>query len=251
VIRHAHGFTLVELLVAMAVMATVGCAFVSLTVAGQSIARLQPEIADQQQRARMAVQALASDLARAGTGVERGVQAGPLGRYFRPVEPSADGGVTIWYVSGRDVEATLTAPLSAADVSVSVDTPSAFSPGSAAIVYDRSGCHDLVRVTAVTDTTIVIDAATRRCAYDSGAALAEVEVRTYRVDPAARQLQRRDETTGSTLPLLDNVAGMDLEYLDGARRLRIVVRVSSSVRRPDLPDLPVVFDVLAPNLWLS
>jgi len=72
------GFTLVELLIATAIMTTVSGAFVSLILSAQSIARTQPEAADQQQRARMAVQALAADVARAGGGLDRGANAGPL-----------------------------------------------------------------------------------------------------------------------------------------------------------------------------
>jgi prepilin-type N-terminal cleavage/methylation domain-containing protein len=97
----ARGFTLVELLVAMAIAVTLGGAVVSLIVAGQWIASAQPEAADAQQRARVAVQALSVDLARAGAGVERGALSGPLVRFFPAIGPSADGGVTIWYVSGR------------------------------------------------------------------------------------------------------------------------------------------------------
>ena len=89
---------LIEVLIAMAIMTAAGCAFVSLIVIAQSIARVQPEAADQQQRARMAVQALAADVARAGAGVDRGAQAGPLGRYFSPLQVSADGSITVWYV---------------------------------------------------------------------------------------------------------------------------------------------------------
>ena len=106
-----HGFTLIEVLIAMAIMTAAGCAFVSLIVIAQSIARVQPEAADQQQRARMAVQALAADVARAGAGVDRGAQAGPLGRYFSPLQVSADGSITVWYMSSRTAQAQLTAGL--------------------------------------------------------------------------------------------------------------------------------------------
>ena len=100
-----HGFTLIEVLIAMAIMTAAGCAFVSLIVIAQSIARVQPEAADQQQRARMAVQALAADVARAGAGVDRGAQAGPLGRYFSPLQVAADGCLPVWYVSSRTAPA--------------------------------------------------------------------------------------------------------------------------------------------------
>ena len=56
--RHG-GFSLVEVLVAMAIGTAAAGALVSLVVAGQSIARLQPEAADLQQRARIATHVLA------------------------------------------------------------------------------------------------------------------------------------------------------------------------------------------------
>jgi prepilin-type N-terminal cleavage/methylation domain-containing protein len=249
--RAARGFTLVELLMAMAVMATIGSAFVSLIVAGQSIARAQPEIADQQQRARMAIQALAADLARAGTGVDRGRQAGPLGRFFPPIDVSPGDAIRIWYASIRGVQASLSAPLANGDMAVAVDAPSGFTAGSTAIVFDQSGCHDLLRVTGVSGPLLVVAAAARSCEYAAGATVAAGEVRTYLVDPVARQLQRRDEATGLTLPLLDNIARMSVESLDGGGRVRISLQVAPAAPRPDVRDLVVAFDVMVPNAWLS
>ena len=248
--RRSNGFTLIEVLIATAIMATAGCAFVSLIVSAQSIARVQPDAADQQQRARMAVQALAADVARAGAGVDRGTQAGPLGRYFSPLQVSPDGSITVWYVSSRIAQATLTAALPRGETSVVVDAPAAFAAGTAAIVFDRTGCHDLVRVTDVTETLLVVNPAPRMCAYAEGAAIAQAEVRTYRVDPAARQLQRRDEVTGSTLPILDGVSRLQVEPVDGARRMRISLQVTPGSSR-ELRPLAVSFDVMVMNLWLS
>ena len=65
-----NGFSVIELLVAMAVMTTCMAAMLSLVVTGQSIARRQPEAADQQQRARAARQTIGNALARAGAGGE-------------------------------------------------------------------------------------------------------------------------------------------------------------------------------------
>jgi prepilin-type N-terminal cleavage/methylation domain-containing protein len=245
----SFGFTLIELLTAMAIMTLVGCAFVSMIVSAQSIARVQPEAADQQQRARLAVQALAADLARAGTGVDRGAQAGPLGRYFSPLQVSPEGAVTVWYVSSRTAQAKLAAGLPRGETALVIDAPAVFVPGATAIVYDTTGCHDLLRVTGVAETVLVVSGPPRMCAYAEGAAIAEAEVRTYRVDAAARQLLRRDEVTGSTLPLLDGVSRMQVDAVDGARRLRIALQIAPGSSR-DLRELGLSFDVMVPNLWL-
>ena len=59
------------------------------------------------------------------------------------------------------------------------------------------GCHDVLRVDAVDRDRRSRSARARAaCAYAAGAAIAQGEVRTYRVDTAARQLLRRDEATG-------------------------------------------------------
>jgi prepilin-type N-terminal cleavage/methylation domain-containing protein len=247
----ARGFTLIELLIAMAIMTTVGAALVSLIVAGESIASAQPEAADQQQRARIAVQALTADIARAGTGVDRGPQAGPLGRYFPAIEPSADGGITIWYVSSRAAQTTLSAPLARGAPTAAVDDPSAFTAGSTALVFDAHGCRDVLRVDDVAGAVLLLGGSLRSCDYAPGTAIAQGEVRTYHLDPVARQLLRRDEATGGSVPLLDQVTGMSVAYLDSGRRVRISVRVATAAPRPRVPDLGIVFDVSVPNLWLS
>ena len=94
--RRADGFSLIELLIAMAIMIVFGGALLSLVRAGESMARMQPEAADVQQRARIALQVLGSELAFAGAGLDRGPLAGPLAQFFAPAAPSADGGITIW-----------------------------------------------------------------------------------------------------------------------------------------------------------
>ena len=85
-------------------------------------------------------------------------------------------------------------------------------------------------------------------ALPSWAAVAQGEVRTYRVDPATRQLLRRDEATGATVPVLDNVTAMTVEYLDAGRLVRITLRLASATSDPLTPALDISFDVRPPNL---
>lgn len=248
--RRAAGFTLVEILIAMALMVTFSGALLSLIMAGQSMARAQPDAADVQQRARVALQTLSAELALAGAGLDRGPRAGPLAHYFPPVEPSPDGGVTIWYVSSRRAQTTLTGPLAPGATDALVET-SAFSPASTGIVFDSHGCRDVVRIDAVGPTWLQVRAGSRGCAYAPGDAIAEGEVRTYRVDAATRQLLRRDEATGVSVPVLDNVAAMTIEYLDGGRRIRATLRLAPATPDPRVPDFEVSFDVWPPNLQMQ
>ena len=65
------------------------------------------------------------------------------------------------------------------------------------------------------------------------------EVRTYRVDAGARQLLRRDEATGATVPVLDNVSAMAVEYLDGGRRIRVTLRLAPATPDPRVPEFEI------------
>jgi prepilin-type N-terminal cleavage/methylation domain-containing protein len=252
------GFSLIELLVAMAVMVSVSGALLSLIVAGQSIARAQPEAADLQQRARVALQTLGAELALAGAGLDRGPLAGALVHFFPPVVRSDEGGLTVWYVSSREAQGTLAAPLAAGATDVVLasagNCPSgfagcAFTPDTTAIVFDARGCRDVVRIVDVSAMSLQVKGMRRGCDYSVGAAIAEGEVRTYRVDPATRQLLRRDEATGATLPVLDNIAAMNVEVLGAGRRARVTLRVAAaSASGPMVPDLAISYDVVPPNL---
>ena len=255
--RRTGGFSLIELLIAMAVMVTFTGALLSLVLAGETIARMQPEAADVQQRARIALQTLGAELGLAGAGLDRGPQAGSLSQYFAPIGPSFDGGLTIWYVSSREAQTTLAAPLlpGATDAVLengppcpASDPACAFTPASTAIVFDDRGCRDVLRVDAVTTTSLQVRAGSRACAYQPGAAVAQAEVRTYRVDAVTRQLLRRDEATGITVPVLDSVAGLAVEYLDGGRLVRLTLTIAAAVPNPRVPDFVLTHDVRPPNL---
>jgi prepilin-type N-terminal cleavage/methylation domain-containing protein len=255
--RRADGFTLVELIVAMAIMVVFGGALLSLVRAGESMARMQPEAADVQQRARIALHVLGSELALAGAGLDRGPLAGPLAQFFAPAAPSADGGITIWYVSSRMAQATLAMPLAPGETAAYIQPPSecpvadpacTFSDAATALLFDGHGCRDVVRVDRVIGAALDVRAGARGCTYAAGAALAQGEVRTYRVDATSHQLLRRDEATGSTVPLLDNVLAMDVEYLDAGRHIRVTLRLAPAIANPLVAAFEVSCDVRPPNL---
>jgi prepilin-type N-terminal cleavage/methylation domain-containing protein len=253
--RTAAGFSILELLVAMAVMSACAAAFLSLVVSGQQIARRQPEAADQQQRARTALETLGAELSLAGAGMDRGPRPGPLAGYFSPVVPSADGGVSIWYVGSSGGQAALSDPLATTATYAGIDdsgtcpvgSPAcAFTANNTAILFDGVACHDVVRIDAVTPTGLVFRPAVRGCSYGPGTSIAEGQVRTYRVDTSTRQLLRRDEATGSTQPVLDHVASMDIAWLDSGRRVRLTFRFMPAIL-VQLPDLVVSLESTPPN----
>jgi type II secretory pathway pseudopilin PulG len=242
------GFSLVDLLVAMALTTTLCAAVMPLIVAGQSIARMQPEASDAQQRARIVLQTFASELALAGAGLDRGPRSGPLSRYFPPVAAASGEGITLWYVSTRLAQTRLAGPLIPGATAVVVEDSTSFAGATTAIVFAEGGCHDVLRVEAVTPAVLELRAAARMCAYDAGASVAQGEVRTYYLDRASRQLRRRDEATGISVPILDNVTRLSLEYLELAARVRITLQVAAGVPNNLVPDLGVTHEFMLPNL---
>jgi hypothetical protein len=81
-----------------------------------------------------------------------------------------------------------------------------------------------------------------------GAAIAQGEVRTYRVDPVTKQLLRRDEATGISVPVLDNVVAMTVAYLDEGKRVRITLRLAAATPDPLVPAFEISYDVMPANL---
>jgi Tfp pilus assembly protein PilW len=248
----SHGFSLAELLIAMALMVAITAAFMSLVLFGGSIARAQPEAWDLHQRARIAMQTLAAELALAGAGLDRGPQRGSLSSSFPPLEIAADGSLTIWYVSGRG-QTTLASALSAGSAEAvlanagdcPVSRPAcAFTSGATAILFQPGGARDALRIDDVRDVSLALRAGPQS-SYFAGASIAEGEVRTYRVDPIARQLLRRDEATGTSLPVVDGIAAMSAELREAGGIVRITLRVAGATS-----DLVVAFDVPMPNVTL-
>ena len=266
--------SLVETLVSMALTLTVTGAVLSLVNAGQAIARTQPEAADLQQRARLALQTLGRELRDAGAGPDRGPLAGPFVRYFPPVEPSIDGGIVLWTATSAEAQGTIAATVDqGATVMTLADSAGcyageaacAFGAGASVIAFTADGCRTVARVAAAAGGTLQLTAPLTGCALAAGSAVAQGEVRAYVVDAAARQLIRRDEITGSTTPVLDNVTAMTVTYFSDAagtalvtgtsdaelkrvRRIRITLQFVASNPLLRIPDLTVAVDVTPRNL---
>ena len=265
--------SLVETLVSMALTVALSGTVLSLITAGQTIARTQPETADLQQRARLALQTLGGELRSAGAGVDRGL-AGPLVRYFPPIAPSIDEGITVWTTTSADAQGTVVASADEGATTVTLvdsagcppgEAACAFAAGMPAIAFTADGCRTVLRVAAVAGGTLALAAPLAGCSLAPGSAIAQGDVRTYRVDPVARQLIRRDEITGSSAPLLDGVASMTTTYFADAagtetitgaadgdsmrvRRIRIALRFVASNPLLRIPDLTVAIDAAPRNL---
>lgn len=272
--------TLLETLVSLALTVTLGGTILSLLVAGNRMAQVQPEALDLQQRARIALRSLGTDLRDAGAGLERGAptsssgeMTGPLVRYFPPLLPSPDAGITVWTTTNRDAQGRSAMSVAAGATTIALQDSDAcpagqgacgFAADSTAIAFTAGGCRTTLRIAAVSGDALQLAAPLTGCGLDPGSPIAEGQVRTYRVDPSARQLIRRDEATGSSAPMLDGVAAMTVTYFaDGAgtdvvsgvsdpdlmrvRRVRIALRLVGANPLLRIPDLNLAIDAVPRN----
>jgi type II secretory pathway pseudopilin PulG len=155
------GFSLVEMLIAVAVAVTTFGLLFQAAARGQRIARAQPEAADVQQRVRVATDMLRRDLLAAGSGPTHGVGTGPLDQYFPPVVPARTGArnfdpeltfftdrISIVAVPEGGVAARLSSNMAgvASDLPIDSMTPGCaswglcgFTPGTRSAIFDRAG----------------------------------------------------------------------------------------------------------------
>src|SRR5262245_15763593 len=85
------GFSLLEVLLATAITATLTAAVLVVITPSQGIAETQPEFADLQQRLRVGVDAIRHDLLMAGAGADAGAHRGSFAQFFAPILPSRRG----------------------------------------------------------------------------------------------------------------------------------------------------------------
>jgi len=107
---------------------------------------------------------------------------------------------------------TIDASIQSAGNCLAAQPACGFTADTTAIVFDASGCRDVVRIDDVTAGSVLLRSPAAACTFSAGAAIAQGEVRSYRVDPLARQLLRRDEATGISAPVLDGVAALHVDY---------------------------------------
>jgi prepilin-type N-terminal cleavage/methylation domain-containing protein len=234
------GFTLVEMIVATAIMLTVTAAvFTVLNPApAQGIFLAQPEMADMQQRLRVGVDALTHDLVMAGAGAHSGSQSGSLAGFFAPILPSRQGSsaarddgpdvfktdaITLLYVASTAPQTTtssaMTNPSSALTVDAGPECPvgtplCGFMSGMTAVIYDSTGAFDTFEITEVVNSSLQLRHAHQgnlSKAYPAGAKIARIAQHVYYLDTTTNQLMHYDGVQ-TTMPVLDNVVGLNFEY---------------------------------------
>lgn len=219
------GFSVVELLVASAIVFALGGAFLGLLHDGLAATPVIEETTDLHQRMRVAADAVAAELRAAGAGTS----SGPLTRYFAAVDPrrmsepagsAASDVVTLRYVTAAGAAGRLAQPLAPDNSVALIDAAGCpagtvacgFVAGTMAVVFDTAGHADFVEVEGVGPGALTIrnPFGARVATYPAGAEIAEATQVTYAFDAAARQLRRAEG--GGSFVLADNVARVDFDY---------------------------------------
>jgi len=185
-----HGFSLLEMVMAMALMmVVVGSVFSMLNPAQESFATA-PEVSDMQQRLRVAHDTLYKDLVMAGAGAYLGGQTGSLVYFFPPVLPFRQGviddapvgsfargssllppdaadTITVIYVPSTTAQTTLAQDVVGGGllrVNRESDCPSdgtllnlcGFKTGMTVLIFDSTGNYDTFTITGLSDATASI-----------------------------------------------------------------------------------------------
>ena len=235
------GFTLTEMLIATAIMISVTGAVFHVMNPSQGTFQAQPEVADMQQRLRVAVDSLNKDLVMAGAGTYMGASAGALYNYFAPIMPYKGGdnyqpvtnyfepdAITLMYVPPTPAQTIVNQALGNNSQELDVqaqkncgvdkrDQLCGFEDGMRVLIFDTDGSWDTMTITEVQDEALHLQHSGKLSGkYDSGSAtLTQVATHTYYlksdVSTATFQLRHYDGYK-TDLPIVDNVVKLQFEY---------------------------------------
>jgi hypothetical protein len=243
------GFSLVEALVATAIIVSVAAGVLSVLNPAHGVFSTQSEAADMQQRLRTGVDTLTRDLRSAGAGAYSGALAGSLGGYFAPIMPfrraldstlSDDPGVfkgnaiTILYVPSTAVQTVLRSDMPTASSPVLISTESGCpktqtgsvdpscgfkARATKAAIFDGTGAFDMLDITSVDVGLQALDfqpqGALSKAYLGSSSKhltkVVEISSHLYYLNTLTRQLIHHDGFSTAT-PVLDNLVGLDFEY---------------------------------------
>ena len=261
-----QGFSLIELAIATAVMLAMAGAVFALVHPSNREFDSRLEIADQQQRVRVAVDTLTRDLTMAGAGAYIGAHLGPLIHYIAPVLPfqwRARGGdppgtfrqdaITLVSIPATAAQTTLAADLMASEFTLRATggpgCPAGinlcgFAAGMTVLVFDATGNAGLFTIGAVEDALAEMaltawPAGSETTIYRRGASVVEARVHAYylKADAAAQtfQLMHSDGSANPDVPVLDHVVGLAFQY-DGDPRPPIVTETGGTSYGPAPPE---------------
>ena len=248
--RRDAGFTLVEMLIAMAVMLVIlGGVFQAFNPA-QGSYQTQPEVADMQQRLRVGTDRLYNGIIVAGAGIYSGAAVGTLGQFFAPVLPYLvgplhndpasgvffrDDAITIFHVPTTASQCTIRdkMPQPSSEVKVNAepgcpanDPLCGFEEGMRVIIFDETGSFDFFTITQVQSSTRFTCSTARRSTRRTSrrrttsarsSRRSNTDAYYWRQDPATDTFQLMHyDLFQNDVPLIDDVVGLRFEYIGEA-----------------------------------
>jgi hypothetical protein len=237
--RRDAGFTVLEMLISVAILMTVTGVTFQLMNPTQGMYTAQPQVMDMQQRLRLGVDTLAKDLMMAGAGTYAGSNTGSLGNYFAPIVPYRTGNIspdpagsyfsdrlTLMYVPPTAAQTSIrdAMPSQSSEIKVNAqpgcpngDDLCGFHDGMMVLIFDATGAFETFQITQVQSSALHLQHRGQdfQKAYDAGANISQVAAYTYwlKQDDVAKtyQLMRYDGYQ-SDLPIIDDVVGLNFEY---------------------------------------
>lgn len=260
---HDRGFTLVELVMAAAIVAVMTAALLQFAELTQRLVRAQGDLADLNQRARVVGSRLYRDLVMAGAGPWHGPQRGSLRGIVPAVRPWRTGAeapdpeltysaecVSLLYVPDTAVETRLTADMAAAAGPLLVDAAAPGCPSGGAcgfragdramVLGDAPGTFDVFTV-GVAAGGLLAPAEPLSAVYREGATVVAVVERVYYLDRGARRLMVYDGALTDSI-VLDHVSDFRITYFGTAAAAPLSWEVLAG---PALTDGPLIGQ--APN----
>jgi hypothetical protein len=238
--RREHGFSLLELTIAMGVMLTVTASIFTLMNPAQGSFSAQPEVADMQQRLRVATDSLYKDLVMSGAGAYQGSMGGSLGNFFATVLPRRIGTtnedaptvfktdtITLLYIPQTIAQTTLSTKgpsLNSAEIGVNAQTNGCpkdddlcgFEEGMTVMMYDDSGNYDIFTITNVQESALHLQHNSDKLTYTGYDAnttkIVQAANVVYYYNAATKQLMFYNGGTAADVPVADNVVGLSFEY---------------------------------------
>ena len=247
--RHGRqaGFSLIEMLVATALLLIVTGSVFSMLNPAHGTFQAQPEAADMQQRLRVAADMVQKDFVMAGAGTYSGSMVGTLDNYFAPVLPhrvgtitpdapgtfranplcplSCSSAVTIMYVPTTTAQTTIRTdmPNESAELKVNAqagcpvgDDLCGFESGMRVLIFDPSGAYDIFTITQVQGDALHLQHRDDKftTTYEAGAWITAITSHTYYLeDNGTDTFQLRHYDGYQTdLPIADNVVDFRVEF---------------------------------------
>jgi len=231
------GYSLVELLVSAAIMLVVTGAIFQLVNPSQGISQTQPEVADMQQRMRVATDTLYKDLVMTGAGPYQGATTGSLLQFFSPILPYRAGqvnndsvagvyyrsdAITLVYVPNTSAMTTIADPMPNVSAEIKVNAQAncpagddlcGFHEGMSVLIFDITGAWESFEITNVQTSALHMQhrGVQFQKAYDAGSVIVEAQFHTYWLDTATDRLMHYDGIV-TDLPVADNVVGLNFQY---------------------------------------